>query len=173
MHARVLLHYSPHGRAAPGLVHEFASSRGHSVVEVRSPDELEQRAGHMHAVALVLDASEPAGGALDVCRGFKGDAFTSVFPVIMYVDAAAANGESAAEALAAGADEVLNAGLSPRECALRLELALHRADRDVGVHPTTLLPGTVRIERDIAQRLASGEKFAVCYADLDHFKEFN
>jgi diguanylate cyclase (GGDEF)-like protein len=173
MLARVLLHYSPHGRAAPGLVHEFASSRGHSVVEVKSPDELEQRAGHMHAVALVLDATEPAGDALDVCRGFKGDAFTSVFPVIMYVDAAAAHGESAAEALAAGADEVLNAGLSPRECALRLELALHRADRDVGVHPTTLLPGTVRIERDIALRLAAGEKFAVCYADLDHFKEFN
>ncbi|HEX8361846.1 MAG TPA: GGDEF domain-containing protein [Longimicrobium sp.] len=170
---RVLLHYSPHGRAAPGLVHEFASSRGHSVVEVKSPGELEQRAGHMQAVALVVDASEPAGSALEVCRRFKGEAFTSVFPVIMYVAVDASRAESAAEALAAGADEVLNAGFSERESVLRLDLALHRADRDVGVHPTTLLPGTVRIERDIALRLAAGEKFAVCYADLDHFKEFN
>jgi GGDEF domain-containing protein len=48
-----------------------------------------------------------------------------------------------------------------------------RAERDVSVHPTTLLPGTVQIERDIAERLRSGEQFAVCYADLDHFKEFN
>ena len=173
MLARVLLHYSPHGRAAPGLVHEFASTRGHSVVEANSPEELEQRIAHMHAVALVVDASAPAEGALGVCRRFKSEAFTSVFPVIMYVDPASAHDESAAEALAAGADEVLNAGFSPRECELRLELALHRADRDVGVHPTTLLPGTVRIERDIAERLASGARFAVCYADLDHFKEFN
>jgi GGDEF domain-containing protein len=29
------------------------------------------------------------------------------------------------------------------------------------------------IEREIANRLAAGEQFAVCYADLDHFKEYN
>jgi GGDEF domain-containing protein len=29
------------------------------------------------------------------------------------------------------------------------------------------------IERDIAARLLAGEEFAVCYADIDHFKEFN
>jgi GGDEF domain-containing protein len=68
---------------------------------------------------------------------------------------------------------MLGAHLSGREFALRLRMAVARAERDVGVHPTTLLPGTVQIERDIAERLRSGEKFAVCYADLDHFKEFN
>jgi GGDEF domain-containing protein len=56
---------------------------------------------------------------------------------------------------------------------LRLNLLLHRAERDVSVHPTTRLPGTVTIERDIADRIRRGELFAVCYADLDHFKEFN
>ena len=35
------------------------------------------------------------------------------------------------------------------------------------------MPGTVQIERDFAERLRNGQKFAVCYADLDHFKEFN
>jgi PleD family two-component response regulator len=105
--------------------------------------------------------------------GIKREVFTSVLPVIMYVASDSADEESASRALEAGADEVLSPGLSARECELRLAMALHRADRDVGVHPTTLLPGTVQIERDIAERLASGEKFAVCYADLDHFKEFN
>ena len=52
-------------------------------------------------------------------------------------------------------------------------LALPRAERDVSVHPTTLLPGTVQIELDFAERLRSGQDFAACYADLDHFKEFN
>jgi diguanylate cyclase (GGDEF)-like protein len=170
---RVLLHYSPHGRAAPGLVHAFAAGSGHTLLEVATAADLWRRAAHSHAVALVFDASHPADGVLKVCRDVKAEPFTSVFPVIMYVDAQAAHAESASDALAAGADEVLSPTLSERECELRLERALHRADRDVGVHPTTLLPGTVQIERDIALRLASGEKFAVCYADLDHFKEFN
>ena len=173
MLARVLLHYSPHGRATPDLVREFASAREYGLIEVRSPSELEQRASHSHAVALIVDGSEPADGALDLCRGIKREVFTSVLPVIMYVAGDAAHEESASRALEAGADEVLSPGISARECKLRLGMALHRADRDVGVHPTTLLPGTVQIERDIAERLASGEKFAVCYADLDHFKEFN
>jgi diguanylate cyclase (GGDEF)-like protein len=170
---RVLLHFSPHGRATPGLVREFASAQGFALVEVDTHTELEQRAARSHAVALIVDASEPAEAALSVCRQIKGEVFTSVLPVIMYLAPDAAEEESAARALEAGADEVLNAGFSARECGLRLAMALHRADRDVGVHPTTLLPGTVQIERDIAARLGSGEKFAVCYADLDHFKEFN
>jgi GGDEF domain-containing protein len=41
------------------------------------------------------------------------------------------------------------------------------------VHPTTRLPGTVQIERDLMERMGKDEIFAVCYADLDHFKEFN
>ena len=50
---------------------------------------------------------------------------------------------------------------------------LVRTERDVSVHPSTRLPGTTEIEREIRRRLESGEEFAVCYADLDHFKEFN
>ena len=60
-----------------------------------------------------------------------------------------------------------------RERLLRLDQVLRRADRDVSVHPTTRLPGTNHIARDMQRRLDAKEKFAVCYADLDHFKEFN
>jgi len=48
-----------------------------------------------------------------------------------------------------------------------------RTERDVSVHPSTRLPGTTEIEREIRRRLESDQDFAVCYADLDHFKEFN
>jgi len=91
----------------------------------------------------------------------------------MYLESPVRRDEVVSAALEAGADEVLNGDLDSREFWLRLKLAVARAERDVSVHPTTLLPGTVQIQRDIAERLRSGEKFAVCYADLDHFKEFN
>jgi diguanylate cyclase (GGDEF)-like protein len=50
---------------------------------------------------------------------------------------------------------------------------LARSDRDVQVHPSTRLPGTVAIELEIGRRVAAGARFAVGYADLDHFKEYN
>jgi GGDEF domain-containing protein len=94
-----------------------------------------------------------------------------VVPVIVYLDRG--GDEVVSAVLEAGADEVLNGDLDGREFWLRLKLAIARAERDVSVHPTTLLPGTVQIQRDIAERLRTAETFAVCYADLDHFKEFN
>ena len=40
-------------------------------------------------------------------------------------------------------------------------------------NPLTLLPGNVPINEHIDSLLQSGRPFAVCYADLDHFKPFN
>jgi len=173
MPQRVLLHHSPHGRAAPRAVREFAAAAGYPLVEVRNPAEIPVRVSRVYPAALVVDASGDALGALDLCRHMKHEAFTAVVPVIMYLEGSAAGDEVVSAALEAGADEVLAGNQDGREFWLRLKLAIARAERDVSVHPTTLLPGTVQIQRDIAERLRTGEKFAVCYADLDHFKEFN
>jgi diguanylate cyclase (GGDEF)-like protein len=173
MSQRVILHYSPHGRPAPEVVRLYAAERDFPIVEASGEADVAARVGRAYPAALILDASPDADESLRVCAAVKGEAFTSVVPVIMYLASNGGGDDAAAVALEAGADEVLSHGLSDRECALRLRMALRRAERDVSVHPTTLLPGTVQIERDIAERLRSGEKFAVCYADLDHFKEFN
>ena len=173
MPQRVILHHSPHGRPAPSAVREFAAAEGYPVVEVRSPEEIPVRVSRTYPAALVVDATQPCEGALALCRQMKGDAFTAVVPVIMYLASGEGSDAVVAAALESGADEVLNGSGSAREFLLRLRMAVARAERDVSVHPTTLLPGTVQIQRDIAERLRSGEKFAVCYADLDHFKEFN
>jgi diguanylate cyclase (GGDEF)-like protein len=61
--------------------------------------------------------------------------------------------------------------MDPHEMVARLHTALQRSDRDVGVHPSTRLPGAGAIQAEMARRLS--EPFAACYADLDHFKEFN
>ncbi|WP_298015935.1 GGDEF domain-containing protein [uncultured Castellaniella sp.] len=53
--------------------------------------------------------------------------------------------------------------------------ALNRLQLRAARHanPLTQLPGNVPIDRQIQRYLASGLRFAVCYADLDHFKPFN
>jgi GGDEF domain-containing protein len=55
----------------------------------------------------------------------------------------------------------------------RLDGLLERSRRDVSVNPTTRLPGPSEIKCEIGRRMETGELFAVCYADLDHFKEYN
>lgn len=166
-----LLHFSPLGQTAPDSVQRFAAQNDFEIVEVGSAETVLARVSRAYPGALIVDGSFPSEQALDLCRQIKDEAFTSVFPVIVYIEAGGA--EAAARALEAGADEVLTQGTPPRESHLRLGLALRRAERDVSVHPTTRLPGTIQIERDFAERLSSGETFAVCYADIDHFKEFN
>lgn len=166
----LLLHYSPHGQAAPDVIREFAAREALELVDVVGAEEVIAFVSRTYPAALVIDGSAPADGALHACAAIKGETFTAVVPVVVYTRGGE---EETTAALEAGADEVLTARHSHRESTLRLRLALERAERDVSVHPTTRLPGTVQIERDFAERLRSGQKFAICYADLDHFKEFN
>lgn len=121
---------------------------------------------------VVFDArrEEASSELWDACRRLKSDSFTGIVPAIVLIDAS----ESAFEqAMASGADEILRTGVSDAEIAQRLDLSLRRSDRDVYVHPSTRLPGTIEIEAEIARRMVREELFAVCYADLDHFKEYN
>ncbi len=39
--------------------------------------------------------------------------------------------------------------------------------------PLTRLPGNIAIERSLLERMRRGEKFALCYLDLDNFKAYN
>lgn len=121
--------------------------------------------------AVVLDARGPAGwqdGVLQACRRLKRDSYSAIVPVLVL-----APRERLADAFEAGADEVLADDADPREAAARLNALLARSDRDTDVHPSTRLPGAREIEAELARRVASGEPFATCYADLDYFKEFN
>jgi GGDEF domain-containing protein len=104
-------------------------------------------------------------------RRLKADAFTAIVPAVVLSGTHAP--ERVGEWFAAGADEVITGFFAPAEQRARLDAMLVRTERDVSVHPSTRLPGTTEIERAIRVQLESGDEFAVCYADLDHFKEYN
>jgi diguanylate cyclase (GGDEF)-like protein len=150
---------------------EFAAAQGLELLALGTPEELFQRANRGFPACMVLDARRDPTSSLDICLRIKNDPFTAIIPVALLVEGTAH--DLPTRGLEVGADEVLHEGASDREKYLRLDLLLRRASRDVSVHPTTRLPGTNQIERDIARRMADGGPFAMCYADLDHFKEFN
>ena len=117
-----------------------------------------------------LDARREPHLALEACARMKRDAYTAIVPVVVFVSGGAS---AVTDAFAAGADEAISPDVPDAEVFARLSTMLRRSERDTHVHPSTRLAGTVTIEAEIERRLASGVLFAVCYADLDHFKEYN
>jgi GGDEF domain-containing protein len=162
--------FAPDAAPLPELARRWFDTRGLTPVLCRTVDELMAMAlrGRPHVV--IFDARTQPARSWSACTRLKSDSYTGVVPAGMFVT----NGEAAiAQAFAAGADEVLAPNTPDAEVAIRLDVMLRRADRDVHVHPSTRLPGAPEIEAAIGVRLAAGELFAACYADLDHFKEYN
>ncbi len=155
------------GHPLPDWLTAWWTDVGDSVLFADDADTVVSWALRARPRAIVLDA-RPASAALTLCRRLKRDSWTAIIPVVVV-------GSDVDFGLAfdAGADEVLHEELAPAEANARLSALLRRSDRDTDVHPSTRLPGTREIEAEIGRRLATNEVFAACYADLDHFKEFN
>lgn len=169
-----LAYFSFGDEPPPELIRRFGEAHGLDLLVMGTEEEVVSLLNRSFPACLILDATRDSGAILELCASLKSDAFTAIVPTVVIVgDQGRENGELLAAALQAGADEVISDLVSDKEKALRLELVLRRATRDVNVHPSTRLPGTTQIEKDLAERMSAGGKFAVCYADLDNFKEFN
>ena len=168
---KTILYLGTGHEASSLLLDAFAHERGLTVQMVQTSDEVRAMLNRTFPAAVVAEAAEDIEGLIDLIGTLKGDPFTGIVPVVALLSPDAS--PRASDLRKAGADDVILEGLSEQERLLRLDQVLLRADRDVSVHPTTRLPGTNHIARDMQRRLDTGEKFAVCYADLDHFKEFN
>jgi diguanylate cyclase (GGDEF)-like protein len=162
--------FSPDGAAVPGPVSAWLDARGLAADVVQNESDLMARALRGRPRLVVFDARANLDACSVVCTRMKRDSYTGIIPALFVC----ANGERAVTvAFDAGADEVLTERSSDEECRVRMDVLLRRSDRDVYVHPSTRLPGTIDIEAEITHRLHQETPFAVCYADLDHFKEFN
>jgi diguanylate cyclase (GGDEF)-like protein len=159
------------GQPAPAWLAAWMLFSGLEAHEIGEASAVLPMALRTRPRAIVLDARGPEAwqdAVLSACRRLKRDSYTAIIPVVMLVPL-----ERFSDGFGAGADEVLRADVDEPEAAARLGAMIRRSDRDTDVHPSTRLPGAREIEAELARRVASGERFAACYADLDFFKEFN
>jgi GGDEF domain-containing protein len=162
--------YQPDGAELPTDVGGWLAEQAVAVSSIAIADELMAMAMRGRPRFVVFDGRASPTDALAACARLKRDSYTGVVPAVVLCDDDPATFAAAFEA---GADEVIQGGLSTQSMRHRMNAVLSRSDRDLGVHPSTRLPGAGAIEAEIKRRLGTHGTFAVCYADLDHFKEFN
>lgn len=166
-----MVYYAPDDRPVPDLLSQWAERQPLPLVRLHVAEDVETAALRNPPALIVIDADGAGADATTICRKLKADPYTAIVPVAFVSGCHAA--DHVQEWFAAGADEVITPLFGPQEQQSRLDTLLARTERNVAVHPTTRLPGTTEIERAIRVRLDENAQFAVCYADLDHFKEFN
>jgi diguanylate cyclase (GGDEF)-like protein len=162
--------YQPRQAELPSDVAGWLAEQSVVVSTLSTADELMAIALRGRPRFVVFDGRAAGTDSLDACARLKRDSYTGVVPAVMLC---ADDEASLADAFSASADEVIAPGLAAHAVRCRLDALLARSDRDLGVHPSTRLPGAGAIEAEIKRRLTTAGTFAVCYADLDHFKEFN
>lgn len=166
-----ILYFGPVGETVPELVQRWAESRSFPVLVLDDAAEVEAIILRGHPCLLFIAESRSGPASLKMVHELKSDAFAAIIPVLVLLNSH--DPDQIIGWFTAGADEIISSVFPPAEQRARLDAMLVRTQRDVGVHPSTRMPGTNEIEREIRRRLDSGIDFAVCYADLDHFKEFN
>jgi GGDEF domain-containing protein len=167
----IILYYAPDGRSAPPFLSSWGVSRGYPILGLAEAGDVEQQLLRGSRAYVVLDGSVGTQAVGDLVRRIKADPYMAVAPLVLLLPR-----HETVEITGffeAGADEILTPLLDVAEQQARLDAVVQRSERSVAVHPSTRLPGTTEIERAIRRNLQGTEEFAVCYADLDHFKEFN
>ena len=162
--------FSPDDSAPPDVVSRWLAGLDVPLLRVRDTEMLMGVALRSRPRVVVFDTRAHPRAVLDALYDLKADSYTGVVPAVVI---SADDFESFDAGFRTGADEVIRDHQDASEVVIRLDAMLRRSDRDLYVHPSTRLPGAVEIERDIGRRLSLDVSFATCYADLDHFKEFN
>ena len=165
-----VLYFAPTDRPPPDQIAAWITDNGFRLAHLSERLAVEMAAVRSLPVMILVNAASGAEGHA-LCRALKGDPFTGIIPLAVLADRHDA--DAVGRWFAAGADEVISPLFESEEQRTRLEVLLARTQTQVSVHPSTRLAGTTEIERTIREWLERDRKFAVCYADLDHFKEFN
>jgi CheY-like chemotaxis protein len=157
--------------AIRAICSEVLTNIGYQVLAVASLDQARTALREKRPQMLLLDVLLPDGDGLEFLEEFNEERAARHLSVIFIT----ALGETASKvrALRLGADDYLVKPFDALELAARVQTVLRRREAELGASPTTGLPGSAAIEREVMRRLEAQQAFALCYLDLDNLKAYN
>ena len=117
---------------------------------------------------LLCDVMLPGIDGFEVVRVLRRELATANMSIIMLTAMA-----NVMEGLDAGADDYVLKPYDHRELLARVRSVLRRSRAMRALSPLTGLPGNTRIQEELARAIEHDRRFALLYADLDHFKAYN
>ncbi|MFP2927807.1 response regulator [Pyxidicoccus sp. 3LG] len=120
---------------------------------------------------VLLDVTLPDGDGFVFLEEIKAERASGHISVIFI--SARAETSSKVRALKLGGDDYLTKPFDALELGARVESVMRRKEQELSASPTTQLPGSTAIEREVQRRLMARRPFAFCYLDLDNLKAYN
>jgi diguanylate cyclase (GGDEF)-like protein len=136
-----------------------------------TPDQLYEHNQRSYIDLVIIAADEDKSWITDMIRRIKSQSILEYIPIMVF--APGATRELVISILKEGGDDIAVDDWDHEVISARIEMLIMRSRRDLGVNPSSRLPGPSVIEHEIDRRIKAGRKFAVCYADLDNFKAYN
>lgn len=120
---------------------------------------------------IFIDSGNDINQDLKLVRAIKENVFIYIIPVILYHPDPDTN--SIISAYENGVDDFIYGEWVNHLVEVKIKKIIDRSRRDLSVNPSTRLPGTNIIEKEISRQIEMNAEFAICYADLDNFKAYN
>lgn len=154
---------------AAALAEAFRAAHYH-VFPAKTLPEVLEAIHHRPPKAIVVPAIDNFDEAARVVRDLKSDHAYGHLPVLLLLTGPQVAAMAWNEV---PGDDFIVWPASPADIASRLRLCSERAVRDLDANPLTGLPGNLTIMHEAERRIALGQRFALGYIDLDHFKAYN
>ncbi|MBN2499091.1 MAG: response regulator [Deltaproteobacteria bacterium] len=157
--------------AIRSICRDVLDRQGYAVREASSGSEAIEMLNRNPVDIVLLDVMLPDFDGFQVTEQIRRNRKMADVPIIFI----SARGQTSdkVRALKLGGDDYMVKPFDTLELGARVDAVLQRKERELDSSPTTKLPGSVAVERELNRRLASKKAFSLCYLDLDNLKAYN
>ena len=153
-----------------GLKETF-TNLGYNVITAKDGQEAVDLAIGKHPDLIMLDYKMPRKNGFEAAEELRSYPSVTNVPIIIFTGSE--DKEIRMKGLSLDIDDFIVKSVGEDEMVARVRLLIKRNLQRIDLNPLTKLPGNPSIQARIEREINSGRKFALIYADLNNFKEYN
>ncbi len=146
-------------------------SYGYNIVSAITPEELLEKTRKHLPHMLIADSDDSLDFWLSACAKVRDDNRIVYIPIVLL--RTNKDDDVGKALLGVGVDGYIDKPFDDKAFIEKVDSVFLKTYRELDTNPLTRLPGNNSIREEVERIIASGDKFASCYVDMDSFKAFN